>query len=190
MEKGKGDAMIGFLERHMALMRRLARAFCQTSGILGCHDADDIVQDACLKLFRLGPRGLAELEHEAAYVKRVVVTCGLDYARRQKRHFEGRREAAGENAMDLLPDPRSAAPEEGLPGVELREAVRGALGGLRPLTQTIGRKFFIEGRTEREIGRHLGKAQSTVAGHVDVARRLLRDALRRRYPGELAEYFE
>jgi RNA polymerase sigma-70 factor (ECF subfamily) len=93
-QSGDGAAFERLLERHYATLYRFAYKWCGSRA-----DAEDVTQQACLKL----ARGLAQYRFESAFTSwlyRLVVNCAKDWARSQGRH-----------AVEA-PESRAAAPAE------------------------------------------------------------------------------
>lgn len=110
------------------------------------HAAEDLVQTV---LERLSRRGIADLDDPASYARRSLVNLHRTI---------GRRAATYLRIVRRLPAPEAPAS----PDVELRDAVRRALGTLSPRQRAAVVLRFYEDRPDEEIAEILGCERATV----------------------------
>jgi RNA polymerase sigma-70 factor (ECF subfamily) len=130
------------------------------------HRAEDLVQEACLRLLRARGRWIP------AYLHRCVNSAWVD------RH---RRSPAGELVPLVSGDDDGARAHAALvtePALPLdARGLERALGELRPVERQALVLAAVEGYTTREIARMTGRPLGTVASLLHRARRQLRAAL-------------
>ncbi len=191
-EMDNGDTnsfMDDFFSRHYMRIRRMVGHFCGNNGtIADGDDADDIVQQVCEKVLLLGPEGFSSVENEGAYLFRMVRNCYIDHFNRRKRRMADTVDIFTGNLVDLLEDTRSAGKYDPVDISELIAAINEIIAGLSSSKRGIAIMYFFEDCTETAIARSLGRAQSTVAGHVADIRRRLREELKKRFQVELQQY--
>lgn len=93
-QAGSGEAFEELLERHYDTMYRFAYKWCANR-----PDAEDVTQQACLKL----ARSLASFRFESAFTTwlyRVVINCAQDWKQAQKRQGSGTEFAAEAGATE------------------------------------------------------------------------------------------
>ena len=152
------------LERLYASHRRVLTDAAQ--GVLGCRArAEDVVQDAFLKLWESGERHA--IDDPLRYLFRMVRNLAIDRLRRQ--NLEGRY-SADEEALDELPAQQSG-PEQRAIGQLQWQRLQFALGELPERTRTVFTMSQLEGYSQREVATHLSASPTLV--HF-----LLRDALK------------
>jgi RNA polymerase sigma-70 factor (ECF subfamily) len=70
---------------------------------MGCgRDAEDLAQDACLKILKRADRIPADAAYRRGWALRVAINCGLDYLRRRAREQQVLRHVA--NQADRYPE--------------------------------------------------------------------------------------
>jgi len=167
---GDPAAFQALVERHRAMVYRIALQFAGNH-----HDAEDIVQDVFIKVYR----ALATFRHDAqlsSWLYRIVMNACIDHRRRH-----GHAAPYGEEAESALsstpagePDPEACAY-----GGELGQVLDGEIRRL-PAGQRI---VFImrhhHGLKIGEIADALGLAEGTVKRQLHAAVHRLRAALRR-----------
>ncbi len=135
-------------------------------GVLGCRArAEDVVQDAFLKLWESGDRHA--ITDPLRYLFRMVRNLSIDRLRRQ--NLEGRY-SADDDLLDELPAPQSG-PEQRAIGQLEWQRLQFALGELPERTRTVFTMSQLEGYSQREVATHLSASPTLV--HF-----LLRDALK------------
>lgn len=166
----------------------MVKHFCRSNRGATVHDEDDIVQQVCEKILSLGEKKLSAVDNEEAYLFRTVRNCCIDRFKSRKREMAGTVDIFTDNLIDLIEDTRSVGKYDAAEIGEMIAAVHEIIDGFSSMKQVIAIMYFLEGCTETAIARNLGKAQSTIAGHVaDIKRRLCVE-LKRRFPGCLGGY--
>ena len=134
--------------------------------VLSCRSrAEDVVQDAFLKLWESGDRH--NIDDPLRYLFRMVRNLAIDRLRHQA--LEGRY-SADEDLLDELPAPQSG-PEQRAIGQLEWQRLQFALGELPERTRTVFTMSQLEGYSQREVASHLCASPTLV--HF-----LLRDALK------------
>lgn len=140
------------------------------------EDAEDAVQETFYRyLKRMQQEGFGDAEHEKAWLIRVIVNlCGKYRASAWFRHRTAQppMETAGEGDM---------APEKQAFEAERRERLLAAVMALPVKYRDVIHLFYYEGMTVREIGRVLGRKESTVTSQLTRGRALLRQSLKEEY---------
>lgn len=160
---GHLDALEPLVRRHQDHVRRLAYRF------LGeWSDADDVAQDAFLRVVRAAPR-YEPTARFTTWLHRIVMNLCLD-ARRRRGRF-----AAGDP-----PDGPADPPPDALERDETVRRVREALGGLPERQRTAVILHRYAGHSHREIAEVTGWSESAVEsllvrGYANL-RRVLADA--------------
>jgi len=144
-------------------------------------DAEDVTQEVLLQVVRK----LDSFRHEAeisTWLHRVSVNAVL--AHRRKRAYRPEFQATA--PLDSLSDseqstssnnPRSSAPDDQALRRETREAIEGAIGGLRSIYRDVLVLADVEQLTNPEIAEVLGLSLPAVKSRLHRARQLLRGAL-------------
>lgn len=149
-----------------AQRKRLLEAYRQherplidsAQALMGCRSrAEDVVQDAFLKLWEQGPgQGVRD---EAKFLFRVVRNLAIDRLRRLALE---RRHSACDVMMEQEPAPPSASPEQRLLGADALQHVLAALAELPARMQKALVLSRIEGLTQRDVARQLGVSPTLV----------------------------
>lgn len=146
---GDADAFEQLLERHYDTLYRFAYRWCGNR-----ENAEDITQQACLKL----ARALSSYRFESAFTTwlyRVVVNCARDWSR-----SEGRHACVDRGEGDRV---ETASPQAGL---EHHTFLRQLLERLETLPEGIKETLLLvhgEGLTHAEAARALEVKESTVS---------------------------
>jgi len=146
---GDADAFEQLLERHYDTMYRFAYRWCGDR-----ENAEDITQQACLKLARV----LASYRFESAFstwLYRVVINCARDWSRSEGRHASAVQE-------EHWPE-ETAGPAD---TVEHQTFLRQLLQKLESLPEGIKETLLLvhgEGLTHAEAARALDVKESTVS---------------------------
>jgi RNA polymerase sigma-70 factor, ECF subfamily len=130
-------------------------------------DAEDVSQTVFLRLFRRRA-GADALENEESYLRRAAVNAALDVMR-------SRQTDRTVELLDLLAEPAQDDPRE--LQLALGQALRRALGQLKPRPAEIFVLRFLEGFSNPQIARMLGISQVLVAVIVHRTRQQLRKQL-------------
>ncbi len=115
------------------------------------EEAEDIVQEAFLKLYRAG-KSLADVETPRAYLYRTVLNCSTDFLRRKKKAEPEMGVEPGE--LDAVAD--SPSEDEGF-----MDCLQGALGRFEaesPDRALAIRLAVIEGMTGQELADAIGRS--------------------------------
>lgn len=149
-QTGNAEAFERLLERHYETIYRFAYKWCGKR-----EDAEDITQQACLKL----ARGLASYRFESAFTSwlyRLVINCANDWARTQGRH----------SSQELAPDqPAQESPGTGN-AVEHQTYLWQLLQALDELPEGLKETLLLvhaEGLSHSQAARVLEVSESTVS---------------------------
>lgn len=127
--------------------------------------AEDLVQDALVKVFASRHGRVRDVERLEAYVRRTVMTLFLDSYRRHRRWVKVRH---------LLVDPDPGPPDD---DVARAVDITTALATLTPRERACVVLRFYEDLTVPQIAEELGLAQGTVKRYLSDANRSLAAAL-------------
>lgn len=157
-----------FVEHH----RRVFQAAYRITG--SSADAEDVLQTVFLRLLRReGAGGTGLSGTPGSYLHLAAVNGALDIVRSRT---SSRSAPLDEGALELAEAPRRS-PEGRREDGEIREALRDALARLTPRAAEMFVLRYLEGFTNREIARMLGRPQAVVAVTLHRARRRLREEL-------------
>jgi RNA polymerase sigma factor (sigma-70 family) len=146
-QAGEARAFEQLLERHYDTLFRFAYKWCGNRA-----DAEDITQQACIKL----SRSLGQFRFESAFsswLYKVVINCARDWARSQNRHSSQSLEMVEELASETV-------------SVERQVYLWQLLHQLDVLPEGIKETLLLvhaEGLTHGEAARVLGVKESTVS---------------------------
>lgn len=150
-----------------ALYRRYRRrVFGLVTRIVGVNDAEEVVQDAFVRIFR----GLAKFRGDSAlgtWIYRLSVNTAITHATRRSR-----RRTLGEEAMSHLP-----APEPPSRDPRLAERLEEALGQLSPGYRAILVLHDIEGMSHEECAAIMGCRVGTSKSQLHKARARMRELI-------------
>lgn len=148
--------------------RHLARAFSVACRIGGVGDAEDIVQEAFLKLWISAPSWRSGRSRFGAWFYRIVVNASLDRLRRRK-HF-------APVVMENLPDPA--------PGIETTTAERQEMRRIVAAVSRLPEKqraaimlCYQKGMTNAQAAEMMGLHIKSLEGLLARARKTLRNDL-------------
>jgi len=158
---------------------QVVRTAYQITGNL--EDAQDVAQGVFLRLWRVLQR-FDPTRRFDTWLYRITVNAAIDHLR--ERGPKGFLQALPEDAEDLIRDP-GRSPEEQVELVNLQKIFLRLAAGLAPKQRAVFVLKEIEGLDTAEIASALGVTESTVRNHLLTARRILREALARDYPGLL-----
>lgn len=144
----------------------ILNAYCQNQralidsaeAMMGCRAlAEDVVQDAFLKLWQQGDA--LRVDDSGRYLFRVVRNLGIDRLRRLA--LEQRHSAPGA-LVDMEPAPPSSSPEQCVLGADSLYQVLAALAELPKRMQRVLTLHRIEGMTQRAVAEDLGVSPALV----------------------------
>jgi len=164
-----GDSFARCEERFAALVNRQARfVFRVAYAVLrNSHDAEDVVQEVFLKLYR--SRGWDKIEEERAYLSRVTWRVAVDRLPR----------AAGGLALDAESPSRAETPEEAAVHANWAAFVHRLMDALpEELRQPLALSA-VDDLKSFEIAKILGIPEGTVRTRVKKAREILKQKLAR-----------
>lgn len=150
------------------LVRTRHRALAGHAYLLcgNAKDAEDLVQDALVKVYEAGRRPGSAASPTEAYVRRAIVTLYLDGYRRSRR-WSAVRHLVGQRETQRSRDDATADSVD----------VAAALAALSPrLRACVVLRYFAD-LTVPQIAEELGCAPGTVKRHLHDARKHLRDLL-------------
>ena len=156
---------------------RVVRTAFQITGNL--EDAKDVAQGVFLRLWRVLQRFDLTKRFDT-WLYRITVNAAIDSIR--ERGPKGILQALPEDAGERLRDP-SFRPDEAFDLRQLQGAFFRLAARLAPRQRATFVLKEIEGLGTDEIARALGVTESTVRNHLLQARRILREGLRKDYPG-------
>ncbi|WP_298649563.1 sigma-70 family RNA polymerase sigma factor [uncultured Proteiniphilum sp.] len=130
------------------------------------EDAEDVVQDVCLKIWHFRAR-FDPYENMEAYSTTMVKNLSIDKIRCRK-PFSDETELLGNATEEQLPDSLLEEKEE-------RDAIRRIIGMLPPLQQRILQMKDIEGYETGEITEITGMAAEAVRNNLSRARKRMRE---------------
>src|SRR5262245_4754200 len=140
--------------------------------------AKDVAQMVFIRLWHV-LRRYREGGSFAAYLHRITVNLAIDFCRDQKRRATA--ESWDPAGMDALPSPAGGHEEDPSRG-DLQKIFEVLSRRLSPKQRAAFVLREIEAIPTEEVSEILGMRQSTVRTHVQEARRILQEGLRRLYP--------
>ena len=130
------------------------------------EDAEDVVQDVCLKIWHFRDR-IDQYENMEAYSTTMVKNLSIDKIRSRK-PFSDELELLGKETGEQLPDSLLEEKEE-------RNAIRRIIEMLPPLQQRILQMKDLEGFETVEISEMTGIAAEAVRNNLSRARKRIRE---------------
>ncbi len=148
-------------------------------------DAEDVVQEVFLKLFR-NWTSVSACRNLSAWIYRIVTNASVDLLR--SRQSRARREKPVESEMmeAVAASTPSDRPGSRLDREELQEKLHHALETLPPQQVAALMLFDHEGLKAREIAEIMNVAEATVRGYVWEARRRVKELLKPYLAGKTA----
>ena len=146
---------------------------------LGREDAQDVAQEAFLKLF-LYIRKFRNGESFTNWFYRIVVHAVYDHVRREQHDgvsLDGEARAQAEDLVD-----GSLLPQEALEVRQKRRQIQACLHSLAPKERAAFVLRDLQGLDTRTVARALRVSQVTVRRHASNARRKIRARLERQFP--------
>ena len=156
------DVFEVFLKTYESRLYRCAFSVCRD-----CETAQDLCQEALLKLWQLPPERFPSCG-QSIWLYRMIQNIYIDGLRRQKLRN------TGEEILSCIPDARSQA---GFISVEEMDAYEKKTAGLPPDEQQIVAMKILCGMSHREIAKVLGKPVGTVQWKYNKALHSLRNSL-------------
>jgi RNA polymerase sigma-70 factor (ECF subfamily) len=144
-------------------------------------DAQDIAQQAFIRLWS----SLGSYDDASAFdpwFVTIVMNLSIDHCRRRQRSPLVAVPDPAETRGRLEPSQPVEGVEAGLMGEELRRVFDVIAGELAPAQRAVFTLRVIEGLDTEEVSSILSIRPSTVRNHMLQARRILQEALRRRFP--------
>jgi RNA polymerase sigma-70 factor (ECF subfamily) len=170
MKLGDISGLATLVERYQVEAARVAYLI-----VRDLAQADDIVQEAFLRLYRL-IRNFDEGRPFAPYFMRIVANISIESAQRASNH-EARFPVLESDTIDALPPNSFFDLEQQVEAGELREAVWDALQTLTPQQRAaIVLRYYFD-YSEREVAEALDTPQGTVSWRLHRARVELGKAL-------------
>jgi RNA polymerase sigma-70 factor (ECF subfamily) len=156
---------------------QVVRTAYQITGNL--EDAKDVAQGVFLRLWRVLQRFDLTRRFDT-WLYRITVNAAIDHLREQGP--KGFIQALPDDAGDRVPD-RARPAHETFDLALLQKAFLRLAARLAPKQRAAFVLKDVEGLETVEVARVLGVTESTVRNHLLQARRVLREGLRREYPG-------
>jgi len=156
---------------------QVVRTAYQITGNL--EDAKDVAQGVFLRLWRVLQRFDLTRRFDT-WLYRITVNAAIDHLREQGP--KGFLQALPDDAGDRVADPARPA-HEAIDLASLQKAFLRLAARLAPKQRAAFVLKDMEGLDTAEVARVLGVTESTVRNHLLQARRVLREGLRREYPG-------
>ncbi len=138
-------------------------------------DADELVSDVFLELWRRADRYDATRGAPMIYIVRLARSRAIDRRRTAASRSRGKTPA---QLAANAPSP-NANPSEFAVSLENARLVHQALGNLDPLHRQVVQLSFFDGLTHTQIAQHLNKPLGTVKSHIRQGLIRLRDFLRK-----------
>ncbi len=162
-KKGHAAAQRDLYRRYSPMMFAVAIRYSNTR-----HDAEDIAQDAWVKVFRY-LKSFSEHNSFEGWLRRVVVNTAITHYRRQKKH---------NHHIDI--DDVYATPQdlEAFKEVDYnKEEIEKAINALPKGYATVFKMYVIEGFKHKEIAKTLGVDVNTSKSQLSRARKALQGTL-------------
>jgi RNA polymerase sigma-70 factor (ECF subfamily) len=167
---GDGSAFHALVERHRAMVYRLAYQFAGNH-----HDAEDIAQDVFIKVYR----SLDRFRYDAqltSWLYRIVMNACIDHRRRQTPAGWAPFNEEAELRMERTPED-GPGPEDQAYGGQLGVVLEAEIARLPPGQRVVFTMRHHEGLKLAEIADALGLAEGTVKRQLHAAVHRLRAAL-------------
>lgn len=155
--KGDADAFERLVNRYYTTIFKMAFKWCGNQS-----DAEDITQDACIKL----ARGLDSFKGECAFTSwlyRLTINAGKDWYKKQNRHTKD----ADPDALDNVST--NAKSDSKLYAKQVLSAVRALPEGEKEALLLV----MSEGLSHKEAAKVLGVKESTISWRIHEARKKL-----------------
>jgi RNA polymerase sigma-70 factor (ECF subfamily) len=163
------DHFMDLYSKHADSARALARSLLYDRG-----EAEDVVQDVFLTLWRRPERYDPQRGTGRAWLLTVVRNRSLDHLRR--RCYRPREDVA--DLAERLPDPHSPDILEELEAAARNERLWQLVDALPPPQADLIRRAYVSGRTHQEIASETGLPLGTVKSRIRLGLDKLRGAMR------------
>lgn len=158
-QKGDADAFEQLVNRHYVTMFKMAFKWCGNQ-----NDAEDITQDACIKL----ARGLDSFKGDCAFTSwlyRLTINAGKDWYKKQNRHTQ--KADPDPEALDNVST--NAKSDSKLYAKQVLAAVQELPEGEKEALLLV----MSEGLSHKEAAKALGVKESTISWRIHEARKKL-----------------
>jgi RNA polymerase sigma-70 factor (ECF subfamily) len=163
MASGDAEAFALLVTRHVGTVSAVARRMLGDDS-----EAEDVTQEAFLKLWRLGAGLTIDTSGVRPWLRRVVSNLAIDRMRARRRT----------DVMDELPEiPVAAEQLRALEGIAVAERVDQALQALPERQRLALTLFHFEGMSQREVASSMEISDEAVDSLLARARRGLKSAL-------------
>jgi RNA polymerase sigma-70 factor (ECF subfamily) len=162
-KKGNADAQRRLYSRYSPLLFAVALRYSNTR-----HDAEDIAQDAWVKVFRY-LKSFSENNSFEGWLRRIVVNTAITHYRRQKKHTYH----VDIDEVYATPKDLEAFKETDYNKEEIEKAINALPKGYA----TVFKMYVIEGFKHKEIAETLGIDVNTSKSQLSRARRALQGTL-------------
>ena len=179
-KEGYRDAFDQLLQRFEARALSIPRQMG-----LSPEDAQDVAQEAFLKLFRYISK-FRSGESFTNWFYRIVVHATYDHLRNRQRGGLSLEDESISGASEMADD-APLAPEQ-LERSQMRERLLRCMGGLAKKERAAFVLRDLQGLDTKTVARALRVSQVTVRRHASNARRKIRERLERQYPEILDEH--
>jgi RNA polymerase sigma-70 factor (ECF subfamily) len=167
VRRGEADAFEVIYERHSGAAFSLAYRRCGTRA-----QAEDVVQEAFLDLWKSAARFDPERSRPASYLLTFVHRRAVDLVRREQA-----RPQRGGGVEDIAERPGRDDVAGGVVAREQGASVRAALAGLPAPQRQVLELAYFSGLSQSEIAERLGEPLGTVKSRTHVALSRLRELL-------------
>jgi RNA polymerase sigma-70 factor (ECF subfamily) len=147
-QSGQPEAFEALLNRHYETIFKFAYKWCGDK-----HDAEDIAQQACIKM----ARGIHQFRFESnfsTWLYRLVINCAKDWQRSQSRHNQH-----SEDDLQMIDSGDNNVPEKSILLDQLLTRLESFSDGMKETLLLV----HAEGFTHGEAGNILGIKESTVS---------------------------
>ena len=155
-QQGNASAFEALVGRHYGTMFKIAFKWCRNK-----NDAEDITQDACMKL----ARGLDSFQGKSSFTSwlyRLVLNCGKDWYKKQNRH-----PVPSENIEILEQPAKEGTSDEKIYAKQVVEAIHTLPEGEKEAVLLV----MGEGLSHKEAAYALDCKESTISWRIHEARK-------------------
>lgn len=167
---GDAEAFASFYDRHSPLFFGLA---CRILG--DPHEAEDVVQDACVKMWERAPQYDSSLGRPLSWAVTILRNRAIDRQRSRQRHLKVIAPADENGELHEASDsPSAPAPAD---QADTLTMIRQTVRALPPHQREALQLAFFDGLTHLEIARRLEAPLGTIKARIRRGLLALRDAL-------------